>query len=183
MECEQCNTQEQTLVTLSQIAAGLLNFYVAAFSSYSIAELEGEAPQSVYSTSHATPAASSHRLITLAPDLSPKDTHTSSSSSASSPPSTSLSRICIPSQMTLGESQLDASESRILAEQLLADCLLGLDASLGDLETAIDDILHNDHAWQTSGRLVATKALVVETMNRLAKAIGQLRFEAASFGN
>lgn len=175
MECEHCATEEQTLATLAQIAARLLNFYEAAFSSYSITEFEGDSPRA------AQPAfsSSSHRITSVVGNLSPVQGHRAGALlSASELLSGRL--ICVPAQMTLGESTLDASESRMLAKQLLADCLLSLDTSLEDLKVVIEEILHEHHTWQTSSRLVACKTLISQTMNQLAKDIGQLRFEGAN---
>jgi hypothetical protein len=82
--------------------------------------------------------------------------------------------------MTLGELTLKGPEARVLAEQLLADCLLHLDSALADLKGMVEDLLREDLHWEANSKLAACDALIVQTMNRLAKLVGQLRFDAGS---
>lgn len=61
---------------------------------------------------------------------------------------------CVPSRMTLGE-------RRVEVQQAVGKELLG-----------------EDLQWHANSRLAACDALIVQTMNRLAKLVGQLRFDA-----
>jgi len=171
--CEQCRNDEHTTPILTQIAASLLNFYEAALSCYSLTKSEESAQVAGHGATSIASRTPSHHTLSV---ISLSKTEQASLGPLTVP---SASRSCVPSEMILGDLTLEKSEARVLAEQLLGDCLLHLDSGLEEVKGMVDDQLQ-DYKWHANPRLIACDDLIVKTMNRLAILIGQLRSNAGA---
>ena len=176
IDCEQSCTDEHTIIALSQIASRLMTFYEAALCSYSGTRFDGI--QQVAIMADESASLTKPAFTDSAPHgFSSTQTLAGSLSEVSIFPCS-----CASSQMQLGALVLEQAEARVLAEQMLTECLLQLNPALDDLKNDVDEMLQKNIPWQTIHRLKECDIVINQTMNRLASFLGQIRSDAKKKG-
>ena len=172
-KCTKCLSDHETIATFVMVTRRLFTLLKASCLAYSI--LEGD-------FSLEDSASDNLPITTL---QSKSEAQQSDHGTEIGPTTWPQQVICLQSSMTLGQLKLDASESKLLAEQLLVNELSKLNNMLEDLkDVAGDQWSGTGTAWnQVSKGLLATDTLISRTMESSVTLIGRIKSSRRSSGS